>query len=151
MHAHNLSAHVSLMQAKSYGTFIKSACVGLHCDYYHLLFFPQFLHWDAAKKINFFPIQESRNKTAFHFQLNFFFHKLFLWEWKSRFSFPFCTLAVLLARTYTGSGLAYTLSLGFCLLLVKMKEKKLLKIQPLPKVLRVQAIRATTHIHAELW
>jgi hypothetical protein len=30
------------------------------------------------------------------------------------------------------------------LLLVKMKEKKLLKIQPLPKVLRVQAIRATT-------
>jgi hypothetical protein len=28
-------------------------------------------------------------------------------------------------------------------LLVKMKEKKLLKIQSLPKVLRVQAIRAT--------
>jgi hypothetical protein len=32
------------------------------------------------------------------------------------------------------------------LLLVKMKEKKLLKIQPLPKVLRVQAIRATTQL-----
>ncbi len=30
------------------------------------------------------------------------------------------------------------------LLLVKMKEKKPLKIQSLPKVLRVQAIRATT-------
>jgi hypothetical protein len=30
------------------------------------------------------------------------------------------------------------------LLLVKMKEKKLLKIQSLPKVLRTQAIRATT-------
>ncbi len=30
------------------------------------------------------------------------------------------------------------------LLLVKMKEKKLLKMLPLPKVLRVQAIRATT-------
>ncbi len=28
------------------------------------------------------------------------------------------------------------------LLLVKMKEKNLLKIQPLPKVLRVQAIRS---------
>jgi hypothetical protein len=28
------------------------------------------------------------------------------------------------------------------LLLVKMKEKKLIKIQPLPKVLRMQAIRS---------
>jgi hypothetical protein len=34
--------------------------------------------------------------------------------------------------------------------LVKMKEKKLLKIQPLPKVLRVQAIKAiyNCYIHA---
>jgi hypothetical protein len=32
------------------------------------------------------------------------------------------------------------------LLLVKMKEKKLLKIQSLPKVLRMQAIRATTSV-----
>ncbi len=31
------------------------------------------------------------------------------------------------------------------LFLVKMKEKKLLKIQPLPKVLRVQAIRSKQH------
>ncbi len=30
------------------------------------------------------------------------------------------------------------------LLLVKMKEKKLLKIQSLPKVLRSQAMRSTT-------
>jgi hypothetical protein len=30
------------------------------------------------------------------------------------------------------------------LLLVKMKEKKLLKIQSLPKVLRAQAMRSTT-------
>ncbi len=40
----------------------------------------------------------------------------------------------------------HTYNAGTTLLLVKMKEKKLLKIQSLPKVLRVQ-LRATSNIY----
>ncbi len=53
-------------------------------------------------------------------------------------------VCVLATRTHTMANTYHVCLLHKTLLLVKMKKKKLLKIQSLPKVLRSQAMRSTT-------